>query len=327
MKNSSEKSKPQELTDDIEVISPGQMLSEARKALSLSQEDVAKSLNFRLKLVQDIESDNFDKSLPATFNRGYLRNFAKLVNLSEVDILASYDVLGVAEKQGAEMQSFSQGTQREAENSRIKWMSYLMVAIIIGSTLVWFFQEPTTISSSIGPETTENSVALVKGATSPASSVGSLIIEENSLSKKRNVEPQPVNNNDPDNIEEQSTLSVDADTAIGSITQPLSQNTAETNAPTQVALIEEAPRDAINKGVAFTFKGDCWVNIYDATGEHIAWGVKKSGYVMKIQGVAPFSITLGKPELVAIEYDGNNIDMSQFNRGNIAKFTLPLTIN
>ena len=79
--------------------------------------------------------------------------------------------------------------------------------------------------------------------------------------------------------------------------------------------------------VTFYFNGDCWVNIYDATGEHIAWGVKKADYVMNIEGVAPFTVTLGKPELVTITYDGDDIDMSQFNRGNIAKFTLPITAN
>jgi len=77
--------------------------------------------------------------------------------------------------------------------------------------------------------------------------------------------------------------------------------------------------------VTFTFSGDCWVNISDATGERIAWGVKKLGYVMKISGQAPFNVTLGKPELVAIKFSEEIIDMSQFNVGNIAKFTLPVT--
>ena len=76
--------------------------------------------------------------------------------------------------------------------------------------------------------------------------------------------------------------------------------------------------------VVFTFSGDCWVNIYDATGERIAWGVKKSGYVMRISGQGPFSVTLGKPELVQIDYNDVSVDMSTFNAGNIAKFSLPL---
>ena len=46
---------------------------------------------------------------------------------------------------------------------------------------------------------------------------------------------------------------------------------------------------------------------------------------MKISGQAPFNVTLGRPELVAINFADENIDMSQFNAGNIAKFTLPVT--
>jgi len=76
----------------------------------------------------------------------------------------------------------------------------------------------------------------------------------------------------------------------------------------------------------FTFSGDCWVNIYDATGERIAWGVKKIGYVMTVTGIAPLQITLGKPELVTIVFNDQDVDMSAFNIGNIAKFTLPLTL-
>ncbi len=65
----------------LRLLVRGQILAEGRIALGLSQEDVAKSLNFRLSLVKDIENETFDKSLPDTFNRGYLRNFAKLVHV------------------------------------------------------------------------------------------------------------------------------------------------------------------------------------------------------------------------------------------------------
>jgi cytoskeleton protein RodZ len=46
---------------------------------------------------------------------------------------------------------------------------------------------------------------------------------------------------------------------------------------------------------------------------------------MKISGQAPFNVTLGRPELVAINISDEIIDMSQFNVGNIAKFTLPVS--
>ena len=71
----------EELSEDIEVIGPGQILSEARDAMGLTQQQVADKLNFRTTLVKDIEEDNFDHSLPATFNRGYLKNYAKFYTM------------------------------------------------------------------------------------------------------------------------------------------------------------------------------------------------------------------------------------------------------
>ncbi len=47
---------------------------------------------------------------------------------------------------------------------------------------------------------------------------------------------------------------------------------------------------------------------------------------MTISGAAPLKITLGKPELASIVFDGEPVDMSMFSKGNIAKFTLPLNL-
>ncbi len=110
---------------------------------------------------------------------------------------------------------------------------------------------------------------------------------------------------------------------------------AEQSNPALLKLEKEAVEEALSGSLVdeekvmistavFTFSGDCWVNIFDATGERIAWGVKKSGYVMTIQGKPPLKVTLGKPELASIVFDAQLVDMSTFNVGNIAKFDLPL---
>jgi cytoskeleton protein RodZ len=96
-----------ELDEFMEVLSPGAMLSEARKALSLSQEFISSKLNLKIGLVEDLENDIFDPSMPITFNRGYLANYAKLVGVEVEDILASYDALDAATIQRSEMLSFS----------------------------------------------------------------------------------------------------------------------------------------------------------------------------------------------------------------------------
>jgi cytoskeleton protein RodZ len=75
----------------------------------------------------------------------------------------------------------------------------------------------------------------------------------------------------------------------------------------------------------FEFAGDCWMNLADATGENIAYGVKVKGRVMPVTGIPPFVVTLGAPEVVKIRYAGEPLDMSFLPAGRIAKFDLPLS--
>lgn len=337
-----------EITEDIEVIGPGQILADARKGMGLSQEAVAKRLNFRLTLVKDIETECFDHSLPATYNRGYLKSYAKLVNVNENDILSSYESLGVAKTQCAEMQSFSQQTKKQAHNNILMWITYLIIAAVIGSSAMWWLQgkqfasdsaEDTTAVASTAnnavPSATEQSSATER---SPAlsSELSSVQLPEQSQDQSpENSSVQLANINDvspeanaPVASDATDTTKTDNADLTNQREQPqVADNNAASNdlaaattGDSNGKLLEPA---ALSTAV-FNFSGDCWVNIYDVTGERIAWGIKKANYEMTISGVAPLRITLGKPELVQITFNDQAVDMSNFGRGNIAKFTLPL---
>lgn len=320
----------EELSEDMEVMGPGQILSDARKKLGYSQTEVAQKLNFRATLVNEIENEVFDNSLPETFNRGYLRNYAKLVNVSQTDVMASYEQLNIAKAQASELQSFSKGTEKIAENNRIMWISYFILAVLIGSTVVWWLQNNNQQSQStndgvdlITPTADEISKPDAEIQVKYAEIVSKLATPAANIDIENSSKELTRSNEQPNN--EQSEL------ATPKVDNTAAQNNEKTTSPE--SLINDQASDSSQTNVpevvltdiTFTFSGDCWVNISDATGERIAWGVKKLGYVMKISGQAPFNVTLGKPELVTINYADENIDMSQFNAGNIAKFTLPIS--
>jgi cytoskeleton protein RodZ len=349
----------EELSEDIEVIGPGQILFEARESMGLTQQQVADKLNFRTTLVKNIEEDNFDHSLPATFNRGYLKNYAKLVGVSVDEIIAGYEMLNVAKKQGAEMQSFSKQTKKQAENNLVMWISYLILALLIGSTILWWLQDAKnsnsenktiTPSVSVSSQLTENDDKdSVFNSDIQTDEAVKLPINDDSittLSETLKEAPNTFTNDADSAIENTQVVTKNIETSIvdsaNALTQiapafnedsTVEQNIVEQNIIKQGAVVASNNEDNTEslvidfgplEAVSFIFSGDCWVNIYDATGERIAWGIKKSGYVMNISGQAPFTITLGKPELVSIEFENETIDMSQFSRGNIAKFNLPL---
>ncbi len=305
-----------ELSEDMEMVSPGAMLREARKALSFSQEYIASKLNLKLGLVNDIEDDKFDPSMAVTFDRGYLANYAKIVAVDVEDVLASYDALDAASIQRSEMLSFSKETSKQAEHSRVMWLSYFIVAVLIGLTVLWWQQESS--------QQTDNSANDLAVNTNKA--VDSDNIQENeklNTGLEANVDTSvPIEKEVPTiETDKQSVLSTTNEQEQVTTEEKLITSTENT----QVNEVIPAQEAELSTAV-FTFKGDCWVNIYDATGERIAWGVKKAGYVMTIQGQAPLRITVGKPELTSIVFNNQAIDMSVFDIGNIAKFNLPIIV-
>lgn len=332
------------LTDNAEeheFLSPGHMLKEARESKGLSQQDVAEKLNFRVSLVQDIEKNHFNLSLPEAFNRGYLKNYAKLVNVGQESVLACYEKLEVAQGKCSGMQSFSKGTEKQAEHNMLMWLTYLILAILVTATVVWWLQTPSEQPEPIISDADQSTVVIdAKTEVAAALSDPEQQIQANSQLNitSNNLVTEPLKG-----VTDDSSLGAQVQTQAltgdvsSDVAAVLSSNTITNK---QEANIQEAqkisepltPKDNQNSKVTalskanlvFTFSGDCWVNIFDATGERVAWGVKKSGYIMKVSGQPPFSITLGKPELVQIDYNDVSVDMSEFNAGNIAKFSLPL---
>jgi len=318
-----------ELPEDIEVIGPGQILADAREKLNLSIEQVAHRLNFRTCQISEIEADLYDGSVPETFTRGYLLNYAKLVGVDSKDIISSYESLGVARKQCAEMQSFSKITEKEAAHSRLMWLSYLIIFALIASSILYYVQETRgkpNITASIMPanvvnETDGQPLAALSGNKPlseptnavPAQTVGTISAVEASPSSNAELA-----------VNDESAPATSASAQIAaSIESPIAEQAAQEllNVENTSSTIQtETPS---NSQAIFTFAGDCWVNIHDATGERIAYGIKKSGYVMELNGIAPFKVTVGKPELVSITIDGEQVDMAKYKLGNIAKFTLP----
>jgi len=317
-----------EVENDI-VKGPGQLLAEARMSLNLSVEDVAARLNFKVSLVKNIEEDIYDKNLPDTFNRGYLKNYAKIVNIPNTDVLSLYENLHVIEKKPTRMQSFSNSTTKKAQNSLLMWITYLIIALFIGFTVIWWLQSNDDFALN------NESSAIVETQLEPESEIitNNSVIKEVDIVVKtpvetslNSVEEVPAIFEKTESNEITSNVSFD-ESELTETKVNTSENDANINiVPQKGITLEVVTTDAIAlTKVVFTFSGDCWVNIHDALGERIAWGIKKTGYVMTIDAIAPLKITIGKPELVEIDFGGEKVDMSVFPKGHIAKLTLPLS--
>ncbi len=116
---------------------------------------------------------------------------------------------------------------------------------------------------------------------------------------------------------------------IETVMNALENSDPDTDEPLLDSLLTEGASslsESATSELVFTFEQDCWVKVTDATGNDVAYGVKKAGRVMPVRGVAPFAVVLGAPQGVSIEINGSPVDISGLPTNRTARFSVPLEV-
>lgn len=130
-----EKSVPEQL----EILTPGQMLARAREARRLSPADIAEKMRLSVQIVKDLEADDY-RHIPAPiYVKGYLRSYARLVDLSEQDALSGLKEAELPRQPSLQERLTSvaatggsiQSTINHRERGRSGWFRWFTVAVIL----------------------------------------------------------------------------------------------------------------------------------------------------------------------------------------------------
>jgi cytoskeleton protein RodZ len=127
---------------------PGKQLAKTRAAMGLSQQEIADRLHLRITSIQAVESDVPEAGVSVTFTKGYVRLYAKLVNMDAEPLLLAYDKLHAKENQPAKLQSFSRRVSREAHDHRWNMVSMVVVLLVLGSVVVWWVEREGYLTDS-----------------------------------------------------------------------------------------------------------------------------------------------------------------------------------
>ncbi|BAP58444.1 helix-turn-helix domain-containing protein [Candidatus Tachikawaea gelatinosa] len=73
--------------NEISVDSIGNRLKTARKKIGLTQQDVADKLYLKVSIIKDLEENELPKDISLTFLKGYIRSYARLVEIPEDELL------------------------------------------------------------------------------------------------------------------------------------------------------------------------------------------------------------------------------------------------
>ncbi|MAB21384.1 MULTISPECIES: RodZ domain-containing protein [Idiomarina] len=355
-----EKTEPEAVkeTEQMPSKGPGQILKEAREAKGLSQREVADQLRLRKQIIELLEVDDYSTFSTPTFIKGYLRAYAKLLDLDDTELFQAYKAKGFQEVQSSQMQSFSRRKKHQENDNRLMLITYVVIIVVI-ALVIWWWQEPDLGFNEKANGSQESSEVAPTDADGEADSVGGIEISN------QPTEPQ-IRPDEEDAVLESDVEAEDTNVAVESVQEPTaeaqelnSESTGDTLAgpepvteetdndsslesaeeatpeaqsaeadaepmeAAQVAAEQSEQPEASSPSLVLDFNEECWVKIDDATGETQAVGVKAAGYRMPVPGEAPFSVTLCKPEAVNVSFNGNAVDMSQFRTGRVARFTVP----
>jgi len=290
----------------IDLIGPGELLTAARKKLKLSKAEVARQLNLSPSVIEQLESNQYTDQLPDAFIRGYLRTYARAVEIDEEQVIAIYTQnIGLEIVRNYYVPSKDIAPVKSQIGSHMLWFKILSLVLIITLLVLgWmaFSQRSNNSTTAVNMTPT--------------------------LNDSRN----NVNNNAANDVE--NNTSDEVVTNANENYLELEEQTQDTTSADNIEIVqvekqpEKITEEASNTDISveaeieFTFLDDCWVKVTDSNDEVLAVGLKSSGRRFSVSGFAPIKVVLGKPRAVSIQFNNERVDLSVYPAGQTASFIL-----
>jgi len=303
-------------------------LRRAREQRQLEQADIAAELRLDLSLVNALEEGNFSKLPEPVYTAGYVRAYARLMDLPPDDIVAKYTNINSDHKTSVSAgrekiparysqvttalpKSFSVAVSRG--DSKILRYVIILVCLIALLVIVWqVANNKTTDSVPINPTSLENDVGLNQQTTQTQLKV---------------VDPEPVADivESPVEPEQFTTKSVklaipnQGRSSIGVAGATINGEEGGAVDSQRLALNNALPPI---ESISLHFSKNSWIDIRDATGKRLIRRLGLAGASKTVTGEAPFEVLIGYGPGVKMEYNGQPFDFSSFQGKRVARFTL-----
>lgn len=142
---------------------PGDHLQSARIKQGLSLEEVANKMHLSNAILKSIEKNDFDDITAPIFVKGYLRAYARIVDLDEDKTIKQYLDFDIDEDPPI-MSTANTTPQINSRDGRVKWVTFLVISLIILLTVSWWWTQDDNKSSAISLETETIEEATVDNA-------------------------------------------------------------------------------------------------------------------------------------------------------------------
>ncbi|WP_054285911.1 RodZ domain-containing protein [Gulbenkiania mobilis] len=275
------------------AVSVGASLRQAREAAGLSLGDVADRLKLSLRQLEAIERDDFEALPGAAFVRGFVRNYARFLELDDAPLMAMLDTRFPSSLSSEP----DLGTATDAVTDTAPVVparrGFALAGLAGGLILLlgvgwWWSQRPAEPESEalqgLQPMLTEQ-------AASP-------IVAESAVSV-----PGPAVETDAASVASAPKTAL----ALSAPVPASAPAAASTNA---------------GEALELNLKASAWVSVTDADGKKLVFATLPAGTQRSLAGKPPFKVVIGNAPNVELRYKGQPVDLAARTRGTTAKLEL-----
>lgn len=265
----------------------GELMIAARERWNLSAGDVARQLRLGLRQVEALEASRFDALPGNTFVRGFIRNYAKVVQIDPAALLEAY------ERSRPQIQSpgiVAQTEQIDFTKKPIpKWVWYIGGAAAAGVLL------PLLVYLALQDDEP------------PAKAAPQAAVPKAAIAQPGQAHEIPLALPSPQVL------------SLGDAPVPAAQQGVPIP---PAALPGAAGKTAAGPVLKLKFEGDAWVEIRDKSGKKIFSQLSRAGSEQVVQGEPPLSLVVGDAARVRITYNGKPVDLTPHVKKTVARLTL-----
>ncbi len=284
---------------------PGEMLQQARSLRGLSIEELAHEANLPATKLQALENDDYQEMTAPTFVKGYIRSCCRFLSLDANQVIAAYDQFSQHLTDTGVIVEPPQAKSQPLEKPIPEWswavLAGAVVVILMAVFFLWGGNEEVVVpAAEVAKSTSETEIRDQASQTEQVSGAAA---------ERR--EPSPVVAVPQANQEEEAQAAARQRAQLASELEAAAIEQAQRAQSQSVANVapEPVPSPVVTgiqpkDELEFYFSGDCWIEIYDGTGQRLHQGLSRTGDTLTVVGDAPFSIMLGNAWVASLQHNG-----------------------
>jgi cytoskeleton protein RodZ len=296
----------------------GQELAAAREARGLALADVAQQLKFAPRQLEALEQEQFSALPGATFARGMVRSYARLLKLDPeplVQRVAGHFEVPDSNRLAARYHQPVPFSDSARKSTFVYLGLTAGVLVLVGAVAYEWHQERqaaakgkgTALAKAAPKESTPRAAPV---AAEPAAPVP--VVTERSKSLAAAVQPPPaVAPEKPKAVAPEKPKAV-------ALEKPAAVPSAPVAAPPEKPRIAAGPHRLVVRT-----EGEAWIEIKDAADRMLVSSLNPPGSERVVRGKPPYSLVIGNASNVRVFYDDKPIDLAPHTRQDVARVTVP----